>query len=146
MATVVPPIVLPADDGEQVALINVYPTTSPQASATNDLINHLRQSTIPEATADTGVTVYVGGTTAIFADFAKVLSSKLPLFIGLVVLLSFLLLAIVFRSLVIPLTAAVMNLLSIAAAFGIMVAVFQWGWASSVIPVGNPGRSTPSCP
>ena len=139
VATVVPPIVLPARDGEQVALITVYPTTSPQASGTNDLINHLRQSTIPEAVAGTGVTVYVGGTTAIFADFAKVLSSKLPLFIGLVVLLSFILLAIVFRSLVIPLTAAIMNLLSIGAAFGIMVAVFQWGWGNSVIPVGNTG-------
>jgi RND superfamily putative drug exporter len=139
VATVVPPIVLPAHNGEQVALINVYPTTSPQSSGTVDLINHLRQSTIPEATAGTGVTVYVGGTTAIFADFAKVLSSKLPIFIGLVVLLSFLLLVIVFRSLVIPLTAAIMNLLSIAAAFGIMVAVFQWGWGNSVIPVGNTG-------
>jgi len=139
VATVVQPIVLPANDGQQVALINVYPTTSPQASGTNTLINHLRQSTIPEATAGSGVTVDVGGTTAIFADFAKVLSSKLPLFIGLVVLLSFLLLTIVFRSLVIPLTAAIMNLLSIAAAFGIMVAVFQWGWASSVIPVGATG-------
>jgi len=139
VATVVPPIVLPAHDGEQVALITVYPTTSPQASGTNDLINHLRATTIPEATAGTGVAVYVGGTTAIFADFAKVLSSKLPLFIGLVVLLSFLLLAVVFRSLVIPLTAAIMNLLSIGAAFGIMVAVFQWGWGNSVIPVGNPG-------
>jgi RND superfamily putative drug exporter len=139
VATVVPPIVLPPHGGEQVALINVYPTTSPQASGTNDLINHLRQATIPQTTAGTGVTVFVGGTTAIFADFAKVLSSKLPLFIGLVVLLSFLLLALVFRSLVIPLTAAIMNLLSIAAAFGIMVAVFQWGWGNSVIPVGNTG-------
>ncbi|HEY4928446.1 MAG TPA: MMPL family transporter [Acidimicrobiales bacterium] len=139
VATVVPPIVLPVHNGEQVALVNVYPTTSPQSSGTNALINHLRQSTIPESTAGTGITVYVGGTTAIFADFAKVLSSKLPLFIGLVVLLSFLLLVIVFRSLVIPLTAAIMNLLSIAAAFGIMVAVFQWGWGNSVIPVGNTG-------
>jgi RND superfamily putative drug exporter len=139
VATVVPPIVLPARDGEQVALITVYPTTSPQASGTNDLINHLRQTTIPGAVAGTGISVYVGGTTAIFADFAKVLSSKLPLFIGLVVLLSFILLAVVFRSLVIPLTAAIMNLLSIGAAFGIMVAVFQWGWGNSVIPVGNPG-------
>jgi RND superfamily putative drug exporter len=85
------------------------------------------------------VTVYVGGTTAIFADFARVLSSKLPLFIGLVVVLSFILLAIVFRSLVIPLTAAIMNLLSIAAAFGILVAVFQWGWAGSVFQVNQTG-------
>ena len=83
--------------------------------------------------------VYVGGNTAIFVDFARVLSSKLPLFIGLVVVLSFLLLAMVFRSLVIPLTAAVMNLLSIGAAFGILVAVFQWGWVGSVFQVDRTG-------
>jgi len=139
VAAVVPPVVLPPRDGQQVALLNVYPDSSPQSSATTDLINHLRTTTIPGVTAGTGVTVYVGGTTAIFADFAKVLSSKLPLFIGLVVVLSFLLLAIVFRSLVIPLTAAVMNLLSIGAAFGILVAVFQWGWVGSVFQVNKTG-------
>ena len=139
VAAVVPPVTLPPHDGKQVSLINVYPTTSPQSSATNRLITDLRQTTIPEATSGTGVTVYVGGTTAIFADFAKVLTSKLPLFIGLVVLLSFCLLALVFRSIVIPLTAAVMNLLSIGAAFGILVAVFQWGWAGSVFQVDQTG-------
>jgi RND superfamily putative drug exporter len=139
VASVVPPVVLPPHNGLQVALINVYPDSSPQSSATTDLINHLRATTIPEVTAGTGITVYVGGTTAIFADFSKVLSSKLPLFIGLVVVLSFLLLAIVFRSLVIPLTAAIMNLLSIAAAFGILVAVFQWGWLGSVFQVSQTG-------
>ena len=137
--SVVPPIVLPAHNGQQVAVISVYPDSSPQASATTDLITHLRTTTIPAVTAGTAVTVYVGGTTAIFADFAKVLTSKLPLFIGLVVVLSFILLAIVFRSLVIPLTAAVMNLLSIAAAFGILVAVFQWGWLGSVFQVNQTG-------
>ena len=83
--------------------------------------------------------VYVGGNTAIFADFSKVLTSKLPLFIGLVVVLSFLLLSLVFRSLVIPLTAAVMNLLSIGAAFGVLVAVFQWGWLSAIFGVNRAG-------
>ena len=83
--------------------------------------------------------MYVGGLTAIFADFAHVLSHKLPLFIGIVVLLSFLLLAVVFRSLVVPAKAAVMNLLSIAAAFGILTAVFQWGWAGNVFGVSRPG-------
>jgi len=139
VAAVVPPVVLPPHDGQQVALINVYPDSSPQSSATTDLINHLRATTIPAVTTGTGVTVYVGGTTAIFADFARVLTSKLPLFIGLVVTLSFILLAIVFRSLVIPATAAVMNLLSIAAAFGILVAVFQWGWLGSVFQVDQTG-------
>ena len=139
VAAVVPPVVLAPLDGQQVALINVYPDSSPQASATTDLINHLRTTTIATVTAGTGMTVYVGGTTAIFADFAKVLSSKLPLFIGLVVIVSFILLAIVFRSLVIPLTAAIMNLLSIGAAFGILVAVFQWGWAGSLFQVNQTG-------
>ncbi len=139
VAAVLPPIVLPARNGEQVALINVYPTTSPQSSATTDLITHLRQSTIPGVVSGTGVAVFVGGTTAIFVDFANVLTSKLPLFIGLVVLLSFCLLALVFRSIVIPLTAACMNLLSIGAAFGILVAVFQWGWLGSVFQVNQTG-------
>ena len=96
-------------------------------------------TTIPATVAGTGVTVLVGGTTAIFVDFTSVLSSKLPLFIGLVVLLSFLLLAIVFRSIVIPLTAAVMNILSIGAAFGVLVAVFQHGTLGSLFGVNRPG-------
>ena len=123
-----------------MTLINVYPTSAPQAAATTDLIDHLRTDDHPGwSVAGTGVTVYVGGNTAIFVDFARVLSSKLPLFIGLVVVLSFLLLAMVFRSLVIPLTAAAMNLLSIGAAFGVLVAVFQWGWLGSVFRVSRPG-------
>jgi RND superfamily putative drug exporter len=139
VAKVAAPVSLPEKDGTTVSLITVYPDSSPQAAATTDLIDHLRQSTIPAAVSGTGVEVYVGGNTAIFVDFARVLSSKLPLFIGLVVVLSFLLLAMVFRSLVIPLTAAVMNILSIGAAFGILVAVFQWGWLGSVFQVDKPG-------
>ncbi len=139
VAKVVAPVALPSNHGQTVSLITVYPTSSPQAAATTDLIDHLRQATIPAAVAGTGVSVYVGGNTAIFADFARVLSSKLPLFIGLVVVLSFLLLAWVFRSLVIPLTAAAMNLLSIGAAFGVLVAVFQWGWAGAIFQVNQPG-------
>ncbi|MGP8064253.1 MAG: MMPL family transporter [Acidimicrobiales bacterium] len=133
------PVVLPAKDGKQVSLITVYPSSAPQDAATTDLIDHLRQQTIPATVDGTGLTVYVGGNTAIFVDFARVLTSKLPLFIGLVVALSFLLLAVVFRSIVIPLTAAAMNLLSIGAAFGVLVAVFQWGWLGSVFQVGGPG-------
>ncbi len=137
---VAPPIVIPTrGSAPPVAVIIAYPTTSPQAAATTTLIGHLRQQTIPAAVRGTGLAVYVGGTTAIFADFATVLTSKLPLFVGLVVLLSFVLLAVVFRSLVIPLTAAVMNLLSIGAAFGILVAVFPWGWLGGLIGVNRPG-------
>jgi len=89
--------------------------------------------------AGTHVTVLVGGTTAIFVDFTRVLAAKLPLFIGVVVLLSFLLLALVFRSILIPLTAAVMNVLSIGAALGVLVLVFQHGVLGSVIGVNRPG-------
>jgi RND superfamily putative drug exporter len=134
VAKVAQPILIPSKTGSgDVMLLNVYPKTAPQDVATTDLVNHLRSDTLPQATAGTGVKVLVGGTTAIFIDFANVLSSKLPLFIGLVVLLSFLLLMTVFRSFVIPLTAAVMNLLSIGAAFGILVAVFEWGYGGSII-------------
>jgi RND superfamily putative drug exporter len=128
VARVAQPLYIPSKSGSgDVALVDVYPTTAPQDAATTDLVNHLRADTIPQAVGNSGVKVLVGGTTAIFIDFANVLSAKLPLFIGLVVLLSFLLLMTVFRSFVIPLTAAVMNLLSIGAALGILVAVFEWG-------------------
>ncbi len=139
VAKVTPPTMPPAKDGTTVALINVYPDSAPQDAATTTLINHLRSATIPAAVAGTGLTVYVGGTTAIFVDFAHVLGQKLPLFIGLVVGLSFLLLAVVFRSFVIPVTAAIMNMLSIAAAFGILVAVFQHGTLGSLFGVNRPG-------
>lgn len=139
VAKVTGPLVLPTKDGQTVSLITAYPTTSPESARTTDLIDTLRQTVIPTALAGSAVNVYVGGNTAIFVDFARVLGHKLPLFIGLVVLLSFLLLTIVFRSLVIPLTAAAMNILSIGAAFGVLVAVFQWGWLGSVFQVGKPG-------
>ena len=136
---VAPPVTLPTKDGTTVTLLNVFPTTAPQDAATTSLIDQLRGTTIPATVAGSGVTVLVGGTTAIFVDFTRVLSSKLPLFIGLVVFLSFLLLAIVFRSIVIPLTAAAMNILSIGAAFGVLVAVFQNGDLGSIFGVNRPG-------
>ena len=139
VAAASPPVVFGRPGGPQVAVARVYPTTSPQDAATSALVKHLRAQTIPVATAGTGMTVLVGGTTAIFDDFSAVISSKLPLFIGVVVLLSFLLLMVVFRSLVIPATAAVMNLLSAAAGFGVVTAVFQWGWGASWIGVGKGG-------
>jgi RND superfamily putative drug exporter len=120
--------VLGGDGKPKVAIASVYPKGSPQAASTTDLLSHVRSTVIPAATKGTGLTVLVGGTTAIFEDFSHILSAKLPLFIGVVVVLSFLLLMAVFRSLVIPLTAAVMNLLSAGAAFGIVTAIFQKGW------------------
>ena len=139
VAAVSPVIPTPIAGGKTVDLALVYPTTSPQAAETSALLNRLRTSTMPTLMAGTGTTVLVGGFTAIFVDFAHVLGEKLPLFIGLVVLLSFLLLAMVFRSVVIPLTAAAMNLLSIGAAFGVLTAVFQHGWMGSLIGVTRPG-------
>jgi putative drug exporter of the RND superfamily len=134
VARVAEPIYIPSKTGSgDVVLVNVYPGSAPQDAATTDLVNHLRGDTIPQAVGNSGVKILVGGSTAIFIDFSNVLSSKLPLFIALVVVLSFLLLMTVFRSFVIPLTAACMNLLSIGAAFGILVAVFQWGDLGSLI-------------
>jgi RND superfamily putative drug exporter len=128
----------PAFLGKDIALAQIYPQHSPQDQATSDLVKRLRDSVVPAAEQGQ-VNVLVGGSTAIGIDFSKVLSDKLPLFIGIVVLLSFLLLMAVFRSLVIPLMAAVMNLLSVAAAFGVVVAVFQWGWGSELIGVDRTG-------
>jgi putative drug exporter of the RND superfamily len=122
-----------------VATANVYPKGSPQAASTSDLLHRIRDTTIPAATKGNGVRVLVGGTTAIFDDFSHVLSSKLPLFIGIVVALSFILLMAVFRSLLIPLTAAIMNLLSAAAAFGVLTAVFQDGFANHLIGLNTTG-------
>jgi RND superfamily putative drug exporter len=134
------PVVFGGDHGTPgVATANVYPVGSPQAASTSDLLSKLRTDVVPDASAGSGVHVLIGGQTAIFADFSTVLSSKLPLFIGVVVLLSFLLLTAVFRSIVIPATAAVMNLLSAGAAFGVITAVFQHGWGASLLGIDSTG-------
>ena len=117
------------------ALLLAYPTTSPQSVKTKDLVDRLRTDTIPAIARTTGIRAHVGGTTAIFEDFAAYLNSKLPLFIGIVVALSALLLMAVFRSVLVPLKAVAMNLLSIGASFGVVVAIFQWGWLAGVIGV-----------
>jgi RND superfamily putative drug exporter len=117
------------------AVINAYPTSSPQAEATTQLVSKLRATTLPPIEAATDTRVLVGGTTAGAIDFTSVISKKLPLFIGVVVLLSALLLLVVFRSLLIPLQAAIMNLLSIGASLGVVVAIFQWGWLGGLFDV-----------
>jgi RND superfamily putative drug exporter len=140
VAAATPAVTLPgASDGTHVMFANVYPVGSPQAASTGTLLTRLRDNVIPASTKRTAVKVLVGGQTAIFADFATVLSGKLPLFIGVVVLLSFLLLAAVFRSIAIPLMAALMNMLSAGAAFGVLVAVFQFGWGASLLGVTQTG-------
>jgi RND superfamily putative drug exporter len=129
VVAITPPVVSP---NGKVAVANLYPSTSPQAVATASLLHRLRDTVVPRASAGTGLTVLVGGATALQTDFAHVLSAKLPLFVGVVVLLGFLLLMAVFRSLLVPLVASVMNLLSVGAALGIMNVVFEWGWGHSL--------------
>jgi RND superfamily putative drug exporter len=128
----------------QAALVQIILTTSPQEEATTDTIERLREEVVPVAIAGTGLTVYVTGTTAASIDFTSYLADRLFVFIGVVLLLSFVLLMMVFRSLLVPLKAVIMNLLSIAAAYGVVVAVFQWGWLNSS-SVSNRHRSNRSC-
>jgi putative drug exporter of the RND superfamily len=123
----------------QTAVLMVYPSSAPQSLATTNLVESLRKHTLPPLEQSTGALILVGGQQATTIDFTSVLSNKLPLFIGIVVALSALLLLIVFRSLVIPLQAAFMNLLSIGASLGVVVAIFQWGWLGSFFNVkGGP--------
>jgi len=129
----------PSRPGAKVAVVEVIPTTAPQDVHTSDLIKHLRSTVIPAAEQGSGLRVLVGGATAIFDDFAAIISAKLPLFIGVIVGLGFLLLLIAFRSLLVPATAAVMNLLAAGASFGVVVAFFQWGWGADRLGLGRPG-------
>jgi len=124
---------------ETVGVFQLYPTTSPQSEKTTQLLDRIRDEVIPPIEQRTGAQLHVGGINAIFEDFGAAIADKLPLFIGVVVLLSALLLMIVFRSIWVPLKAILMNLLSIGAAFGLIVAVFQWGWGASLIGVDTTG-------
>jgi putative drug exporter of the RND superfamily len=126
-----------ATSGTEV--IQVTPGTSPETRATSELISTLRNDIIPVAERGTTLRVYIGGVTATFADFATVVDAKLPWFILTIVGLSFLLLVVAFRSLLIPGTAAVMNLLAAAASFGVLTAFFQWGWGTGVFGLGKAG-------
>ena len=126
---------MPASQDGSLSLVMAYPTTSPQDIKTEELIHELRSTVIPQ----TGVEAKVGGFTAAGVDFAESIGKRMPyLFIG-VLSLSFLLLMAVFRSLLVPLKAVIMNLLSIGAAYGVLVAVFQWGWGMNLIGVGRAG-------
>ena len=125
--------------GHGVELVNVIPTTSPEASATSTLIRQLRESVIPAVERGTTLHVYVGGVTAVNDDFATVIGHKLLLFIGVIIALGFLLLMLATRSLLVPAVAAGMNLLAAAAAFGVLVAVFQFGWGLRMLNLGQAG-------
>jgi len=127
--------VAPLPPAKGVTVIQVVPTTSPQSKQTDDLIDTLRNEVIPKA----GAQAHVGGVTAVSKDFASVTGDRLPLFIATIIGLGFLLLLVAFRSLVVPLTAALMNLIAAAASFGVLVAVFQWGWGLDLLGLGKEG-------
>jgi RND superfamily putative drug exporter len=122
-------------DEPGAALWQLFPTTAPQDPLTTDLVNRLREEVLPTATAGSSLEVAVSGLSAANVDFTAYLTARLPLFIGVVLGLSFLLLMVVFRSLLVPLKAVVMNMLSIGAAYGVVTAIFQWGWFGNLINI-----------
>ncbi|MFF3816025.1 MMPL family transporter [Streptomyces bluensis] len=126
-------VALPPANG--VSMIQVVPSTSPQSEETDRLIDRLRDEVIPQS----GAKAHVGGVTAVFKDFAAVTADRMPYFLAAIITLGFLLLLLAFRSLVVPLTAALMNLVAAAASFGVLVAVFQWGWGLELIGIGKEG-------
>ncbi|MFD3515969.1 MMPL family transporter [Streptomyces sp. NPDC058657] len=132
-------------DGERAAL-TVVPDSAPQARETSELVDRLREDVLPGVERDTGLDVSVGGITASYDDFADVIVGKLPLFVGVIVALGSVLLLLAFRSVGIPLKAAVMNVAAVAAAFGVVVAVFQWGWGSELLGLGSAGPIEPFLP
>jgi RND superfamily putative drug exporter len=143
VAAVVGPTMSPSGDA---AVIRVIPSSSPQSVATTDLVGTLRDDVVPAAVRGSHVQVRVGGLTASSIDVSERLASRLPIFIGAVLVLSFLLLMAVFRSLLVPLKAVIMNLLSIGAAYGVVVAVFEWGWLKGVFGVEQTGPIAPFIP
>ncbi|MFO7281245.1 MAG: MMPL family transporter [Thermoanaerobacterales bacterium] len=130
VASVTPPVL--NEDGD-TAVLFAFPTTAPGDEATADLLGEVRAEVLPAAVEGTGATAQVTGGTAFFEDLSDRIADRLPLFIAAVVALSFVLLAVVFRSILVPLKAAVMNVLSIGAAYGVVVAIFQWGWGKDLI-------------
>ncbi|MET9458963.1 MMPL family transporter [Streptomyces canus] len=126
----------PTKDGD-VLIATVYSKQSPQSASTTDLTNRLVDTTLPAAVTGTDAKGYVTGTTAAQVDFRDIVSSRLPLIIGVVVALAFLIILAVFRGLLVALKAAVLNVLSIAASYGVVVAVFQWGWGGPALGVSG---------
>jgi RND superfamily putative drug exporter len=126
-------VAAPVDATSDVAVIIAQPTTSPQDVATTRTLDRVRTEVLPTALASSPATAHVGGYTATMSDLSRRVEERLPIFLVAVVAMSFLLLMVVFRSILVPLKAAVLNLLSVAAAYGVLVMVFQWGWAASLI-------------
>ncbi|HXH21771.1 MAG TPA: MMPL family transporter [Dehalococcoidia bacterium] len=136
VASVAEPLILP---DARLAIINLFAASAPQDKETSELVHRLREETLPPVATSTGLQIYTSGGPPIVVDFADYIASRLPLFFGAVLLLSFLLLMMVFHSVVVPVKAVVMNLLSIGAAFGAMVAIFQWGFLGSLFGLGKSG-------
>ncbi len=137
VANVSPPIASPEGGA---AIIQVVPTTSPQDPATSDLVHHLRDDFLPVIQQDTGAgEILVSGSTAASIDFSDYTADRMPIFFALVLGLSFLLLMVVFRSVIVPIKAVIMNLISIGAAYGVIVAIFQWGWGMELFGIGREG-------
>ncbi|MFH0521324.1 MMPL family transporter [Streptomyces sp. M41] len=132
-------------DGD-TAYLTLVPESSPQSRQTSDLVDRLRGDILPRAETGTSLDVQVGGMTAGYDDFADVIVGKLPLFVGVVIGLGCLLLLLAFRSVGIPLKAALMNVAAVAAAFGVVVAIFQWGWGSELLGLGRAGPIEPFLP
>lgn len=128
------------------AVLTVVPASAPQSERTSDLVERLRTDVVPEAESGTSAKVYVGGVTASYDDFAGTIVGKLPLFVGVVITLGCLLLLLAFRSVGIPLKAAVMNVAAVVSSFGVVVAIFQWGWGSSLLGLGGGGPIEPFLP
>ncbi|MGW2037627.1 MMPL family transporter [Streptomyces virginiae] len=128
------------------AVLTVVPDSAPQSRATSDLVDTLRQDVIPRAGQGNSMEVHVGGVTAAYDDFAEVIIGKLPLFVTVVVALGCVLLLLAFRSIGIPLKAAAMNVAAVASSFGVVVAIFQWGWGSERLGLGSAGPIEPFLP
>lgn len=126
------------DQVSDVATIVAYPTTAPQDDATVETISRLRSQVFPSVLDSSDATAHIGGQTATFSDVAQRVSDRLPLFILAVILLSFALLVVLFRSILVPLKAAILNLLSIGSAYGVLVMVFQWGWGKQLFGLEGP--------
>ncbi|MFD9335614.1 MMPL family transporter [Streptomyces sp. NPDC060028] len=128
------------------AVLNVVPDFAPQSRATSDLVDTLRTDVIPRAGHGSSMDVHVGGVTAGYDDFAEVIIGKLPLFVGVVIALGCVLLLLAFRSIGIPVKAAAMNVAAVASSFGVVVAIFQWGWGSELMGLGSAGPIEPFLP
>ncbi|MEV6025056.1 MMPL family transporter [Streptomyces sp. NPDC052036] len=134
------------NSGGDTGYLTVVPQSSPQSQQTSDLVHRLRAEVLPRAEQGTTLDLSVGGVTAAYDDFAGVIVGKLPLFVSVVIGLGCVLLLLAFRSFGIPLKAAAMNLAAVASAFGVVVAIFQWGWGSELLGLGRAGPIEPFLP